>query len=75
MRIITAKTKLRNYPIYISSKISQYFPLLIKENFKDSEKIVLVTNNKVFGIYEDKINNILKECSLPYEIVIIQDGE
>jgi 3-dehydroquinate synthase len=75
MRIITAKTKLRNYPIYISSKIYEYFPLLIKKNFKDSEKIVLVTNNKVFGIYEDKIKNILKECSLPYEIVIIQDGE
>lgn len=75
MRIITAKTKLRHYPIYISSKIYEYFPLLIKKNFKDSEKIVLVTNNKVFGIYENKVKNILKECSLPYEIVIIQDGE
>jgi len=75
MRIITAKTKLRNYPIYISSKISKYFPQLIGKNFKDSEKIVLVTNDKVFGIYEEKIKNTLRECRLPYKIVIIKDGE
>lgn len=75
MRIITAKTKLRHYPIYINSEITEYFPLLVKKNFKDSEKMVLVTNNKVFGIYEDRIKNTLKKCSLPYEIIIIQDGE
>jgi 3-dehydroquinate synthase len=47
----------------------------VRKNFKGSEKMVLVTNDKVFGIYEGKIKNALKKCSLPYEIVIIQDGE
>src|SRR4030042_5583586 len=75
MRIITAKTKVRNYPIYISQEFTEHFPLLVRKNFKDSEKMVLVTNDKVFGIYESKIKNTLKKCSLPYEIVIIQDGE
>ena len=75
MRIITAKTKTRDYPIYISQQFSEHFPLLVRKNFKDSEKIVLVTNDKVFEIYEGKIKNTLVKCSLPYEIVIIQDGE
>ena len=75
MRIITAKTKTRNYPIYISQEFTGHFPFLVSKNFKGSEKMVLVTNDKVFGIYEDKIKNTLKKCSLPYEIVIIQDGE
>src|SRR4030066_2592735 len=75
MRIITTKTKTRNYPIYISQEFTGHFPFLVSKNFKGSEKMVLVTNNKVFGIYEGKIKNTLKKCSLPYEIVIIQDGE
>lgn len=75
MRIITAKTKARNYPIYISQEFTDHFPPLVRKNFKGSEKMVLVTNDKVFGIYEGKIKNALKKCSLPYEIVIIQDGE
>ncbi|HEY4663009.1 MAG TPA: 3-dehydroquinate synthase [Candidatus Humimicrobiaceae bacterium] len=75
MRIITAKTKARNYPIYINQEFTEHFPLLVRKNFKGSEKMVLVTNDKVFGIYEGKIKNALKKCSLPYEIIIIQDGE
>ncbi len=75
MRVITAKTKLRHYPIYVSPEFTEYFPSLIRKNFKNSEKMILVTNNKVFGIYESKIKNTLEKCHLPYEIIIIQDGE
>lgn len=75
MRIITAKTKTREYPIYINQQFSERFPLLVRKNFKDTEKILLVTNDRVFGIYEGKIKNTLGKCSLPYEIVIIRDGE
>jgi len=75
MRIITAKTKTRNYPIYISQKFTEHFPLLVRKNFKGSEKMVLVTNDKVFGIYEAKLNKALKKCSLPYEKIVIKDGE
>jgi len=75
MKVITAKTKLRNYPIYINPKIYKDFPILIKKKFNGTEKIVLVTNDRVFGIYEDRIKYILKKCLLPYEIIIIKDGE
>ncbi|MBE3089405.1 MAG: hypothetical protein IMZ41_03885 [Actinobacteria bacterium] len=49
MRIITAKTKLRHYPIYISSKIYEYFPLLIKKNFKKDEFDLDYRNMLNFG--------------------------
>jgi len=75
MKTINAKTKLRNYPIYISQKFTEYFPQLIKKNFRQTEKIILITNDRVFGLYEDKIKNILDKCSLPGETIIIQDGE
>ncbi len=75
MKIINAKTKLRNYPIYIGPGIYRKFSVLVKKNFCDADKIALVTNDKIFGIYEKKMKNFLKECSLPYEIIIIRDGE
>ena len=75
MKTITVKTKLRNYPIYINPKICDDFPLLVKKNLCDAEKIALVTNDKVFGIYENKIKDTLKKCLLPYKIIIIKDGE
>ena len=75
MKSITVKTKLRKYPIYINPGIHKDFPQLIKSKFYDAEKIVLVTNDKIFGIYESKIKSTLKECLLPYKIIIIKDGE
>ncbi len=75
MKTIIVKTKLRRYPIYIKSKIYKNFPELIKKNFYDSDKIVLITNDKVFGIYESRIKDILRRCLLDNKIIIIKDGE
>src|SRR4030042_792536 len=75
MNIITARTKQKRYPVYVDIKFDVFFPVLIKKRFQDSEKIILVTNNKIFAIYEDKIKSTLEECLLPYEIIIIKDGE
>jgi 3-dehydroquinate synthase len=75
MRIITAKTKIRNYPIYLDHKIYRDFPALIKGKFPDAEKIALVTDDIVFGIYGNKIKSFLKRCLLPFEIIIVQNGE
>ena len=75
MNIITAKTKQKRYPVYVDIKFDVFFPVLIKKRFQDSEKIILVTNNKIFALYEDKIKSTLEECLLPYEIIIIKDGE
>ncbi len=75
MKTITVKTKLRKYPIYISPKIHNYFPDLIKRKFHDADKIVLVTNDKIYGIYGRMIKGTLKKCLLPFKIIIIKDGE
>ena len=75
MNIITAKTKQKRYPVYVDIQFDVFFPVLIKKRFQDSGKIILVTNNKIFAIYEDKIKSTLEKCRIPYEIIIIQDGE
>jgi 3-dehydroquinate synthase len=75
MKIIKAKTELKNYSVYVDVKFNNILPSLIKEKFANCEKIVLVTNDKVFDIYRDTLKNTLEKCRLPYEFVIIRDGE
>jgi len=75
MKTITVKTKMRKYPILINPSIHDNFPDLIKRKFCDADKLVLVSNDKIFGIYGKKIKDILKRCLLPYRIIIIKDGE
>lgn len=75
MKIITAKTKIRNYPIYLNPKIYKDFPELSKKRFSDAEKIALVTNDTVFGIYGKKIKSFLKKCLMPFKIIVLKDGE
>jgi 3-dehydroquinate synthase len=75
MKVITAKTKLRNYPIYFGHKAIRDFSKLIKQRFPGMEKIVLVSDDTVFGIYGDKIKSYLKKCLLPFKIIIIKNGE
>ena len=55
MKTIIAKTKLRKYPIYINPKAYKDFEILVRKRFNDAEKIALVTNDRVFGIYENKV--------------------
>jgi len=75
MKIIKAKTALKNYSVYVGADFKYFLPLLIKEKFKNCEKILLVTNDKVFDIYKDTVKNTLEKCGTPYEIAIIRDGE
>ncbi len=75
MKIISTKTKLKNYPIYVGVNFADYLERLIKKRFRNCEKIALVTNDKIFGIYKDVIKNALERCGLPYDIIIIKDGE
>jgi len=75
MKIITARTRLKNYPIYIDIKFDDFFPELMKKKFRDVGKIILITNNKVFDLYEKRLKIALQKSLLPYEIIIIQDGE
>lgn len=75
MKIITARTKQKKYPVYINADFNSFFPEIVNKGFRDAEKIILVTNNKVFSIYEEKIKSVLEKCLKLNEIIIIQDGE
>jgi len=75
MKLINAKTKLRKYPIYFQPDIIKKAPFFINKYFIDAEKVVLITNDKIYGIYENNIKNFLEQISLKFEIIITGDGE
>jgi len=75
MRSILAKTKLRKYPVYFQQDLIKNAPALIRKHFKSAENIILVTNDKVFGIYQEKIEDLLSKTGLKASIIIISDGE
>ena len=75
MKNITVHTKLKNYQISIQPDITDNLPSIIKDNFKDVDKIALITNDKVYGLYGERLKKLLSGCNLPFETIIIQDGE
>ena len=48
---------------------------MIRDNFKNAKNIILVTNDKVFGIYQEKIDALLDNTGARTSIIIIGDGE
>jgi 3-dehydroquinate synthase len=75
MKNITIHTKLKNYQISIQPDITDNLPYIIKDNFKDVDKIALITNDKVYGLYGERLKEIFSGCNLSFETIIIQDGE
>lgn len=75
MKIVKVKTILKKYPVYTDTVFKDFLPELIKKRFEDCEKILLVTNDKISGIYKKTIKDSLGGCGLPSEIAIIRDGE
>jgi len=75
MKIITAKTKFRNYSIYIEKGLLKRAPMLVKSIFSDKLKAALVTNDKIFSIYKKDIKNFLDATGFKNKIIIIKDGE
>ncbi len=75
MKSINAKTRLRKYPVYLKPGLFKETPALIEKNFKDAQNILLVTNDKIFGIYQKEINGLLKKTPFKSSIIIVGDGE
>ncbi|MBE3094571.1 MAG: 3-dehydroquinate synthase, partial [Actinobacteria bacterium] len=44
-------------------------------DFKDINKIVLVSNDRIYHLYKEKLQKMLEACKVAFEIVIIKDGE
>jgi len=75
IKIINVNTVLKKYQIVISSGIFEIFHEVINSDFKDINKIVIVTNDKIFPLYKEKLQNMLKACNVVSKIIIIKDGE
>lgn len=75
MKVITARTKQKRYPVYVNANFDSILPAVLNRRFRDAGKIMLITDTKVHGIYSDKIKKTLEKCLLPYKTVIIKEGE
>ncbi|MBC7333489.1 MAG: 3-dehydroquinate synthase [Actinobacteria bacterium] len=75
MRVINVKTRLRKYPILIESGITEDFVDHLKKNFSGFNKVVVITNNKVFAIHGQRLKELLDKGKLESYIVVLEDGE
>ena len=75
IKIINVQTILKKYQIVIRPGILERFHKVINSDFKDINKIVLVSNDRIYPLYEEKLQKMLKACKVAFEIVIIRDGE
>ncbi len=75
MKTIKTKTSLRNYSIFIRKNIIDDASSIIKKQFTDAQKIVLLTNNTIADIYGDRIESLFRGTGLEYEIIKLKDGE
>lgn len=74
MKSIEIKTLNRKYKIYIKNNITESFCDYIKENFGKNGNIIVVSNERIYGIYGKIIKDII---SREYKIkeIILNDGE
>jgi len=75
IKIINVQTILKKYQIVISSGILEGFYKVISCDFKDINKIILVSNDRIYPLYKEKLQKMLKACKVAFEIIIIKDGE
>jgi 3-dehydroquinate synthase len=75
IKIINVQTILKKYQIVIKPGILEIFHKIISSDFKDINKIVLVSNERIYHLYKEKLQKMLKACKVAFEIVIIKDGE
>lgn len=74
MRQINVKLKERSYNILIENKLKHKFKYLIKEKFK-GEKIAIITDEKIYSIYHEFIENELVDESCEFKVIKIASGE
>ena len=75
IKIINVQTILKKYQIVIGSGILERFHKVISSDFKEINKIVLVSNDRIYPLYKEKLQKMLKACNVAFEIIIIEDGE
>ncbi|MGM0365590.1 MAG: 3-dehydroquinate synthase [Actinomycetota bacterium] len=75
MKTILAKTSNRQYSIYIERGISKKAAKVIKGHFAGAQKVIVVTNDRVYPIYEELIDSVFGQAGLEFFTHVIKDGE
>ncbi len=75
IKIINVQTTLKKYQVAINSGLSEIFHEIISSDFKKINKIVLISNDRIYPLYKEKLQKMLEACKVAFEIVIIKDGE
>ncbi|MCL4385764.1 MAG: 3-dehydroquinate synthase [Cyanobacteria bacterium] len=74
MKSVEIKTLNRKYKVLIENNITGGIIYHIKENFSDFNNLIVILNDKLYGIYGEKISKIL--CTnFKLNTIIINDGE
>jgi len=74
MKVIV-KTAARKYPIFIKEGILEHAHSLIRDHIRGSNKMVLITNETIYGIFEEAVKCICESTGKEYEILKLKDGE
>ena len=75
LKIINAKTALGKFKIFIKPGLADNFTYLLRDFLKDCSKALIVTDDKVFSLYREKITNILIAFGFKYRVFKIKQGE
>ncbi|MGL4730997.1 MAG: 3-dehydroquinate synthase [Clostridium sp.] len=73
MKEVTVNSSKRSYKVYMDNDLKKLY-LAFKENkIKQGDKFIIVTDSKVYSIYERKIKDIMK--NFHYNIFVMEEGE
>ncbi len=75
MKKIRAKTSNRKYSIYVQRGLSRQAGRLIGRGLAGAQKALLVTNDRIYPLYETMIKQHLSQSAPEFYTHIIQDGE
>ncbi|WP_425482447.1 3-dehydroquinate synthase [Enterobacteriaceae endosymbiont of Plateumaris pusilla] len=73
MNTILVKTKKHDYPIIIGFDLFNTSYLF--SSFKYGDQAMIVTNQKIFTLYFQKLSDILKHIGIKLDYIILPDGE
>lgn len=74
MREVNVELKERSYSILIENMLKNKFKYLIREKFK-GEKIAIITDENIYSIYHEFIENELVDESCEFKVIKIASGE
>ena len=63
------------YKVVIGNGILDFLCDYLKDNYKSTKDVVMITDSNVYRLYADKMINILKQCGISCKIFCFEAGE